>query len=450
MSSVRSAPVAIIGGGFSGTVLGAQLARRGIGSIVIEGGGRAGRGTAYSTAEPAHLLNIPAERMSAWPSEPDDFTKLFEAQGGSGHDFAERRLYGSYLSAILDEAVASGHVRIVNAAALAAKREGGTWHLALDDGTRVEAGSLTLAIGNQEPEALKGFEHVGERFVANPWGEAAARAIAALADSGQDALIIGTGLTMVDLALSLDAAGHRGRIIAMSRRGQLPRSSVFSDAPKLEVGVDELTLGDLRSLARWLRERSAHSGWRNAVDSLRPHSHRIWGSLNIDQQRRFMRHARAWWDVHRHRLAPQVGATIARMIGEGRLEIMSARLVAVEDREDGFNVRYRRRGGSEVGELEAGFAFNSTGPLHAISHTGDPLLRSLMESGVARPDALDIGVLVDERSRVCGSERLWALGALSKGRYWEIIAVPDIRGQVAAVAEDIAGELASATEPAGK
>lgn len=441
MSSVRSAPVAIIGGGFSGTMLAAQLARRGVASILIEGNGRAGQGTAYSTAEPAHLLNIPAERMSAWPDEPDDFVKLFEARGGRRDDFAERRLYGEYLGAILDEAMASGRVRVADATAIAAEREGGTWQIALADGAQVEAGSLALAIGNQEPAVLKGFETAGDRFVANPWGVAAARAIAALADSGQDALVIGTGLTMVDLALSLDAAGYRGRIVAMSRRGQLPRSSVFSNAPKLEVSADELPLGDLRGLARWLRERSARHGWRNAVDSLRPHSHRIWGSLNSDQRRRFMRHARAWWDVHRHRLAPQVGATIARMIGEGRLEVMAARIAAVEPGEDGLKLRYRRRGSAEIRELEAGYVFNSTGPLHAMSTTRNPLLRSLIEGGAAAPDALDIGFAVDERSRVCGADRLWALGALSKGRYWEIIAVPDIRGQVAAVADDIAAEM---------
>jgi uncharacterized NAD(P)/FAD-binding protein YdhS len=441
MSSVRSAPVAIIGGGFSGTMLAAQLARRGIESLLVDGSGRVGRGTAYSTTQAAHLLNIPAERMGAWPEEPAEFARLFEERGGDAADYAERRLYGAYLGDILEQAIAIGHVRTAEAEALEAKREGGTWHVALDDGTRVEAGSLVLAIGNQQPGVPRIFEAAGERFIADPWGPSAIEAAAELAATGEDALILGTGLTMVDLTLSLDAAGHRGRIVAMSRRGLLPRAHVYEQGPKLEVAADEVPLGNLRTIARWLRARGAQAGWRNAVDSLRPHSHRIWASLDLAQQRRFMRHARAWWDVHRHRIAPPVAGTIARMIGEGRLEVMAARVVGVETDSDGLTVRYRRRGSPEEREMRAGYAFNCTGPLHAMSDSRNPLLRSLLDCGSATPDQLDIGLAVDEQARVVGADRLWALGALTKGRYWEIIAVPDIRGQVAAVAQDIETEL---------
>jgi uncharacterized NAD(P)/FAD-binding protein YdhS len=441
MSSVRSAPVAIIGGGFSGTMLAAQLARRGIASLLIDGSGRIGRGTAYSTTQPAHLLNIPAERMSAWPEDLADFKKLIEARGGSGKEYVERRLYGDYLTDILERAVASGHVRTAEAEAIEAKRAGGTWLVALADGTSVEAGSLVLAIGNQQPGVPELFEAAGDRFVADPWGPSAIRAVSELAATGGDALILGTGLTMVDLALSLDAAGHRGRIVALSRRGLLPRSHVYSDAPKLEVALDEVPLGDLRTLARWLRARAARTGWRNAVDSLRPHSHRIWASLDLAQQHRFLRHARAWWDVHRHRIAPPVADTIAAMIGDGRLEVMAARVVGVEPEGDGLLVSYRRRGSDQARTMRAGFVFNCTGPLHAMSDSRNPLIRGLLDSGAAEPDQLDIGLAVDEHSRVIGSDRLWALGALTKARYWEIIAVPDIRGQVAAVARDIEMEL---------
>ena len=441
MSSVRSAPVAIIGGGFSGTMLAAQLARRGIESLLVDGSGRIGRGTAYSTAQPAHLLNIPAERMSAWPEDLSDFAKFVEARGASGKDYVERRLYGAYLTDILERAVAGGHVRIAEAEATEAKRAGETWHVALADGTRVEAGSLVLAIGNQQPGVPRLFEFAGNRFVADPWAPSSAEAVAELARGGGDVLVLGTGLTMVDLALSLDAAGHRGRIVAMSRRGLLPRSHVYSDAQRPEAALEEVPLGNLRVLARWLRDRGAKEGWRSAVDSLRPHSHRIWASLDLSEQRRFVRHARAWWDVHRHRIAAPVAGTIAAMIGDGRLEVMAARVVAVDVDGDGLEVRYRRRGSDRTGEMRAGFVVNCTGPLHAMSDSRNPLLRSLIDSGAARPDQLDIGLAVDEKARAIGSDRLWALGALTKARYWEIIAVPDIREQVAAVAQDIEMEL---------
>jgi uncharacterized NAD(P)/FAD-binding protein YdhS len=439
MRSDGRTTVAIVGGGFSGTMLAAQLARRGIESVLIDGSGRAGRGVAYSTTEPAHLLNVRAEGMSAWADDPDHFVRRFEAEGGEGRGFAERRLFGRYLGEILDQAVATGKARVAESGAVHARRDNGEWRIDLDGGETICAEALALAIGNQEPESLGPFAGLGDRFIANPWGADAQAAVRDLAATGGSALLVGTGLTMVDLVLSLDAAGHRGRILALSRRGLVPRGHAdFEPAP---VSAKEVPSGNLRNLWRWLRRRSAEVGWRAAVDSLRPYSQALWQSLSDDQQRRFMRHSRPWWDVHRHRIAPEVARTVAAMVADGRLEVAAGRIVAANPADGGVDVEFRKRGAGSSQTERFDYVFNCTGPLHAIGRTRDPLLRSLLDAGEVRPDPLAIGLEVDERSRALGGERLWALGPLTKGRYWEIIAVPDIRGQAAAVAEDIAREL---------
>ena len=431
-------PVAIVGGGFSGTILAAQLARRGIAAVLIDGSGRMGRGVAYSTTEPAHLLNVRAEGMSAWSGEGDHFAKRFEGEGGDKRGFAERRMFGRYLGDILDESVASGKTQVVHQAAIRASRSASGWRVELDGAETIEAQALALAVGNQEPEPLNAFGSAGSRFIRNPWGEDARAAVRDLVETGETALLVGTGLTMVDLVLSLEAAGHRGRIVALSRRGLIPRSHAdFDPAP---VEREQLPEGDLVGLWRWLRKRGGEVGWRAAIDSLRPHTQALWQSLDGDRQRRFLRHARPWWDVHRHRIAPQVARALAQLIGEGRLEIIAGRVISTRDTGDALEVEYRRRGGANPQSLEAAFAFNCTGPLHSIARSRDPLLRSLFDSGQIRPDHLGIGLDVDERSRA--GERVWALGPLTKGRYWEIIAVPDIREQAAAVADDIEQELA--------
>jgi len=437
MKSDRQVPVAIVGGGASGTILTAQLARRGIDAVLIDGSGRAGKGVAYSTTEPAHLLNVRAEGMSAWAGEPDHFARRFESEGGDRRGFAQRRFFARYLGEVLEQAIASGRTRVIDASAVAASRSGGGWRVELDDGSSIEAQGVVLAIGNQEPEALRAFHAAGARFVANPWGAQSRAAVEDLGRAGGDALIIGTGLTMVDLVLSLDAAGYQGRILALSRRGQIPRSHAdFVPAP---VEAAELPDGRVREMWRWLRRRSAEVGWRAAIDSLRPHSQRLWQSLDIHEQRRFLRHVRPWWDVHRHRIAPEVADTIARMIAEGRLRIVAGRVLDASAHGDGISVDIRRRGQQTPERLNFAFAFNCTGPLHSIERTRDPLLRTLLDQGVARADQLGMGLDVDEKSRA--GERLWALGPLTKGRYWEIVAVPDIREQAASVADDIAREL---------
>jgi uncharacterized NAD(P)/FAD-binding protein YdhS len=397
-----------------------------------------GRGVAYSTTEEVHLLNVRAEGMSAIAGEPDHFARRYAAEGGDPRGFAQRRLFARYLGEILDEAVAGGCVEPVEATAVAGSRVNGGWRVALDNGSTIDADALVLAVGNQEPESLRAFASVGQRFIGNPWGAEARAAVQELAGSGEAALLVGTGLTMVDLVLSLDAAGHRGRIVALSRRGLAPRGHTdFAPAP---VERDELPSGSVRALWRWLRRRGGEFGWRAAIDSLRPHSHWLWQSLDAGQQRRFLRHARPWWDVHRHRIAPEVAATVARMVGEGRLEIVAGRIVRAQDGSEGIDVEYRRRGAKTVQSRTFAYVFNCTGPLHSIERSKDPLLRSLLDTGEVHPDQLGIGVAIDGTCRA--GEHLWAMGPLTKGRYWEIIAVPDIREQAAEVAADIQQELA--------
>ena len=377
--------------------------------------------------------------MSAWADEPDHFAERFEAAGGDRRGFAERGYYGRYVREILDQFVHVGHVELEHSSVIAARRVGDVWSIDLDDGRKLTAVALVLATGNQEPEPLNLFADVGERYINNPWTGPAKAAVRELAESGGSALLIGTGLTMVDLALSLDAAGHTGRIVAVSRRGQIPRA--HADFEPALVGLDDIPRGSLLGLWRWLRQRSARTGWRAAIDALRPHSHALWQALSLSDQRRFLRHARPWWDVHRHRIAPQVAETIHRMIVEGRLEIVAGRITAASATDRGIEIEIRRRGKPSGSTEQFDYVFNCTGPQHAVGRTKDPLLRSLLESGAARPDHLGIGLEVDEHSRVAGGECLWALGQLTKGRYWEIIAVPDIRGQAGAVADDIAREL---------
>jgi len=432
------AAVAIVGGGYSGTILAAQLARRGIRSYLIDGSGRVGRGVAYSTTEPAHLLNVRAEGMSAWSGDTGHFAEWFEQRGGDRRGFAQRRLFAEYLAEILRDAVGSGFTEVVDATALNAHRNG-RWEIELDNGRRLHAAALALAIGNQEPEALAAFEQAGPCSVANPWGNQAQAAVRDLVETGRNVLLVGTGLTMVDVVLSLEAAGFDGRIVAVSRRGQVPRAhSDFDAAP---VDLKDVPQADIGKLMRWLRRRAAEVGWRAAVDSLRPHSHPIWQSLTRAQQQRFLRHVRPWWDVHRHRIAPEVAQILARLVADGFLEVVAGRIVSAAPAEEGIEVTIRRRGSAkETRELFA-YAFNCTGPLQSISRTSDPLLRSLLDEGQASPDHLGIGLEVDGNSRA--GDHLWALGPLTKGRYWEIIAVPDIRDQAAAVAADIERELSA-------
>ena len=433
-----SADVAIVGGGFSGTVAAAQLARRGISSLLIEGAGRLGRGIAYSTREPAHVINVHAEVMSAWPEDTQDFARQVEAEGGTAKDFVERARFGRYLDAILNAATSEGLVIPIEAMAVSATRGEEGWIIGLADGRSLSARALVLAIGNQEPAPMAVAAGISsERFINNPWGPEARAADERLAGGDRSVLLIGTGLTAVDHILSLGAGGHRGRITALSRRGQMPRGHIpYEPVP---VELDELPMGNVLEFWRWLRRRAAQGSWRAAVDALRPHSSAVWQAFGPKEQRRFLRHAWPWWSVHRHRIATAVAARMKELVGSGQLEIVAGRIRAMREVENGVEVEIVRRGSGKVETRMFDTVVNCTGPLGTMARTQNQILKQMLGDGLVAVDPLGIGLQVDDRDRA--GDRIWALGPLTKGKYWEIIAVPDIRGQAAAVAEDIEAEL---------
>ncbi|GAA4007984.1 FAD/NAD(P)-binding protein [Sphingomonas humi] len=413
----------------------AHLSARGIPALLIDTAERFGRGLAYSTRQPVHILNVVTAKMSAWPADPAHFATW---SGDDGTTFAERREFGRYVE---EQLAAAPLVKRAGGMAVDAERDEGGWTVTLSDGAKVAASALVLALGNQPPAPFPGSDGLPEqRFVNNPWSDAAEVAIARAAESQSDVLILGTGLTMIDVVLSLAAAGHEGRITAVSRRGLVPRAHVSPPGAPSPVSLEEVPLGSLMALWRWLRIRSAEVGFRAAVDAIRPHSLAIWRSLPHADRRRFLRHARPQWDVHRHRIAPQVAEQIKGMIAAGQLDIIAGRVASMQASADELEISIARRDGRESVRRVA-TAFNCTGPLGDIRRTADPLLRALLADGEISFDSLSLGLEVDERSKAGPS--LWALGPLTKGMYWEIVAVPDIRGQAEAVASDIHKELLS-------
>ena len=413
--------VAIVGAGYSGTIAAVEIARSAPGAdiVLIEKSGNFAQGAAYGTPSPGHLLNVRARNMSALAGEPGHFAAWAAGEGHGPDDYVPRRDYRRYLAALLDGA--DGVTRLTGEA-VAVEDEG----VRLATGELVPCDSAVIAGGNYPSRLPAAF---GERAIHDPWGPEGSAALAGAAALGGDLLLVGTGLTMVDMAVSLEEAGFTGRILAASRRGLVPRAHLSPAAAPLDWEPP----ARLSALVRAVRSREP---WRASVDGLRPHSIALWQGLTGAERRRFLRHLRPWWDVHRHRIAPRVAARIEAMRASGRLEVMAGRIARVE----GDEVTIARRGG---GELRRSFdaVVNCTGPEGDIARIRDPLIRSLLASGRARPDGLGLGLDVDPESRVLGSgpsPALYALGPLTKGAFWEIVAVPDIRGQAAGVAKAIA------------
>lgn len=429
--------VAVVGGGFSGTMQAVNLLRAGARVTLIERA-RLARGAAYRTRHAAHLLNVAAAGMSAFPAEPNHFAEWLAFEGaGDGDSFAPRRVYGRYLDHLLAEArVAAGErLNLVKADATDVVGGDGGEEVVLRDGRTVAADAVILAIGNLPPAAPPAIAAAGLApgiYVADPW----AGDLAAGLRPEDDVLLIGAGLTAIDAALMLDAAGFDGRILALSRRGLVPRSHASpASPPAMSATPRALPTPDCRALLRSVREDARTHHWRGAVDRLRPVTQPLWASASLAQRRRFLRHLRPYWDVHRHRLAPAVAAKVEAMERAGKLAFRAGKLMGVQTSGDTAELRWRPRGSDAAAQLQVRRIVNCTGPQGDIARADEPLLANLLASGRIRADVCRLGIDVDAALRTLGadgspSRSLYAVGPMTRGAFWEIVAVPEIRVQV--------------------
>lgn len=433
------APVIIVGGGFSGAMLAARLAETGQDSLVVAAAPELGRGVAYSTPFEGHLLNVRSNRMSAVDGRPGDFVDWLKAHRpdlAAPEDFAPRRVYGDYVQARLAavEAAHPGRIgrRIDTVTGLRKQADG--WSAALASGERLAGRAVVLATGNPAPRTASG--EAGGRVLSDPWAPGALDRIG----DEDDVIIVGTGLTMVDMVQALDARGWRGRALAVSRRGLMPRAHGEHHDPAAALPAEAREGPVSRRLAA-ARRLADQEGWREVMEGYRPITAELWMQADMDQRRRMVRHLRPWWDVHRHRIAARIDRFLKARADEGRLTVHAGRAAGVEASDDAVTLRIRPRGGGGVQTLSAPWLLDCTGPGHDAA--ADPLTGPLIAAGQARLDPLRLGLDLDADGRVVDAggqadPALFVLGPPARAAFWETIAVPDIRRRI----EDVTRALA--------
>jgi uncharacterized NAD(P)/FAD-binding protein YdhS len=452
-------PIAVIGAGFSGTIATLNLLRRlppDQPILLCERAPEFGRGVAYATGDHDHLLNVRAANMSALTDEPLHFQDWIQRRVASGHQpeglhrtsaglFASRGLYGLYLRSILDYAMreAAGHAQLRlfpdEVTDVIPLKQGG-YEILGAGGQRLPVDSVVLAVGNLPPE-----ESDDPRICNYAWGEKAQRPL----NADLPVLVVGTGLTMVDIAVSLRRRNFTGGICALSRGGLLPvRHAVSKPWPTPDLTAEEET-SIARLTARVRREIRAADAqgvdWRGVIDSLRPITARIWGQLQVAERGRFLRHVRRHWDVHRHRMAPPHADLIDAMLAEGSLTVAAGRVRHIESRGDSLRVSIAPRDGTAEKSIEVQRVIMASGLEH-VSRTRDPLMQRLLDRGLVRMDRQGLGIDVTDGLNVVRADgtvadHIWALGPIVRGVFWECVAVPDIRVQASHVAVGVVARL---------
>lgn len=455
--------IAIIGGGFSGSMIAAHLLRANVPLCIklIERRPEAGRGTAYSTSVPAHLLNVPAGKMSAFPNQPEHFLQWLKNQWLQNRDplqvpaitdlsaatFVPRMVYGDYIRSILSDAIidASEQVRFERitdeAVAIKPSSQGAVIHLST--GESLCADRVVLATGNfpaslpVSTEQLNQLEDIKEAW---SWD--------AVAHLSADApvLLVGTGLTMVDMVIALHQQGHQGQIYAVSRHGLLPQSHQATVSRSAFLSP-ETAPKTVRELLRFIRQNAATQEWRSVIDALRPVTQQLWQNLPLVEQQRFRRHVKAYWETHRHRVAPEIGAVLSELIQARQLVHYAGRIQLCQQSKSGISVTLHQRGTGEILTLNVQRLINCTGSNCNYRHIQHPLIVSLQEQQLIRPSALGLGIDTNDAGAVIDANSqtscwLYTLGTTRRGTLWETTAVPELRVQAQDLAQTLLNSLA--------
>jgi len=418
--------VAIVGGGFSGVAVAAQLARRAESnlSVALFEDGDVGRGAAYGTPYGAHLLNTRAAAMSAFPDDPDHFVRWLDGRAAP-RDFVSRATYGDYVADIANRVFERDRFGVVRDRVVAVERAGFEFSIQTATGRCWAARSVVLATGHASPnhdflpQAL--IEHPG--YVADPW-RFDYRPV------GGRVLVIGSGLTALDVLVALESSGHRGAVHVLSRRGRFPEVHADGVAPYDVLPV--LDAADARSLLRSFRRHVGHArergfDWRAVVDALRPESEALWARLPAREKRRFDRHLRSRWERYRHRAPQSVDAVRERYLRAGRFHVHAGRVGGFDagtvtiDGADGRPVR-----------LRPDWIVNCTGPGRERRLSADPPFARMLADGLVSPEPLGLGIRVDADLAAIDAaghrvDGLWVVGPLAKGSRFEATAVPELR-----------------------
>lgn len=444
--------ITIIGAGFSGNTLTTLLASESetANEVCLIGVDETfGRGVAYGETRPEHLLNVRAAHLGADPDNAGEFADWLHLGQQGRNGFLPRLAYGEYLTDRLEKAKAiASNLTLLRQEAIAVDRIDQGFRVYLDDGSYFTSDRVVLALGALAPQRLTGVGPrlaQNPRYIAWPWQDKALNQI----QTGARVLIVGTGLTMADVVMSLSKRGHTGAIVAISRHGLIPGTHKPEPSPAIELPPSiqqALRTHNIRQLVAAIRPLSrVIPDWRSAVDALRPHLQDFWRGLPRGERARFLRHVRSYWEVVRHRVAPEVGALLDDLQASGQLDVRAARLVRAGLRTDGAQVLIRERGSDQIGVERFDYVIRATGLDTDIAQTTHPLASHLHEAGLINADAHGLGVNVSDSFEVLDGRGdpiagLYCLGPLLRGHLWEITAVPELR----AAAKKLSQQLSSA------
>lgn len=459
--------VAIIGGGFSGTLLAVNMIKNlpfdcHVHMTLIDKTGQFACGVAYSTSDPHHLLNVRADKMGAFSDEPEHFFKWVKANEELCHrlfptlkldaeSFLPRKLYALYLQSLFEQAKDEARQKKINLVLITAKVidlvpfEEKEMKIILDSGSIIYAKAAVLS--TNLPSNQVQLDASSGCYIANVWNPPPNSfflqpKLDHLSSHTRIAMI-GSGLTMVDAAISLIYRGYRGEMIAISKHGQLPKShQMKADLSSVSFDPEKIPYRAL-SLFHYIRravEVAESNGidWRVVLDALRPMTNVQWEKMDLHEKKRFRRHILNLWHHCRHRIPHEIYQTIETYRLSGKIRVLKGCVTSVQKA-----AKSQRLVVIAEQPIEVDYVINCSGPQVDITKSNCSLIQRLLEQQLIEPHPLKMGLVTDSDFKVIGKKDLplYALGMLLFGQKLETVAVPELREQCFCIANEISRYL---------
>lgn len=423
--------IAVIGAGFSGTMVVRQLMDQGFNGIIelFQSNQSIGLGPAYSEQNPELLLNVRSANMSAFPDEKDHFLHFLQEHFPEHADpssFCPRYIYGKYLKCLWTETL---HRTTKIPVTLVVRED------AFVDST--DYSHIVLATGNELPRISKVISESVQHsslFLANPWNNQLP-----ILDSEDPIFILGNGLTMVDTVLNLRKSGATQQIIALSRHGfQILSHPQVKNAPRNIVLPNKTSLLELLTYFNKKRKSESLEEFLGRIDACRPAIAAWWQGFSKAEKHFFLKHLRHRWGTVRHRIPTEIAQQITLEEASGKLLVLAGKLIEADLQEGKITVRYAAQGKERT--IQCALFINCTGPETSIAHMFNPTIQDFLAKKWILPDEVQQGIHIDPTRHVAlgkSSIPIYAIGNLCKGTFWESTAIGELRSQAKLIAKDI-------------
>jgi uncharacterized NAD(P)/FAD-binding protein YdhS len=457
----RPTAIAIIGVGFSGLLTATHLIKRATSPLtlyLVNDVYAFGKGPAYSTRSPKHLLNVPAAKMSAIHDDQDHFLNWLHNQeqyreidkDTLGKAFMPRREYGNYLMSIWEQTLTSkpANIEVVNiqSKALDISSDGDSYKVSFANHSPVDCDYVILTTGNESPSnpniSDKKF-YESRLYFKNPWNLNIKQDL----PLDKDLLILGNALTMADTAIGLIDEGFKGTIHTLSPSGfsvQPHKQGYLTYSPLVAELKRPYKLHEIVSQVHRHIKMMARIGItaEPVTDSLRPLTQTIWRELSNEDKERFLRHIKSSWNKIRHRLPGHVHDYIQQQRLIGKIVAHKGKLHSITDANGSATVQYWDKESQKEKSLSVGCVINCTGPYIDISRSENELIKSLVAKGMIQPDPMKIGIHTDDQGRTINrdgstSKGIYTMGGNLRGLLWESTAVPELKIQASKLADEI-------------